>query len=99
MTKVEGIILNIIPKDGPLAVHESIYQQPLEVCPNPVSDVLFIKNLPCKKLKYSIFNMLSHEVTTGYSVGTISVAGLEKGLYFLQVKGEGICETVKFVVK
>ena len=99
MTKVEGIILNIIPKDGPLAVHESIYQQPLEVYPNPVSDVLFIKNLPCKKVKYSIFNMLSHEVTTGYSTGTISVAGLEKGLYFLQVKGEGTCETVKFVVK
>jgi hypothetical protein len=99
MTKVEGIILNIIPKDGPLAVHESTAQQPLEVYPNPVSDILFIKTLPCKKVEYSIFNMLGQEVTTGYSAGTISVAGLEKGLYFLQVKGEGICETVKFVVK
>jgi hypothetical protein len=99
MTKVEGIILNIIPKDGPLAVHESEPQQPLEVYPNPVSDILFIKNLPCKKVEYSIFNMLGQEVTTGYSTGTISVAGLEKGIYFLQVKGESICETVKFVVK
>ena len=99
MTKVEGIILNIIPKDGPLAVHESTVQQLLEVYPNPVSDILFIKNLPCKKVEFSIFNMLGQEVTTGYSAGTISVAGLEKGLYFLQVKGEGICETVKFVVK
>ncbi len=99
MTKVEGIILNIIPKDGPLAVHENTQQQPLEVYPNPVSDVLFIKNLPCKKVEYSIFNMLGQEVTTGYSTGTISVAGLEKGIYFLQVKGEGICETAKFVVK
>jgi hypothetical protein len=99
MTKVEGIILNIIPKDGPLSVHESTAQQPLEVYPNPVSDILFIKNLPCKKVEFSIFNMLGQEVTTGYSTGSISVAGLEKGIYFLQVKGEGICETVKFVVK
>ena len=99
MTKVEGIILNIIPKDGPLAVHENTQQQPLEVYPNPVSDILFIKNLPCEKVEYSIFNMLGQEVTTGSSAGTISVTGLEKGLYFLQVKGEGICETVKFVVK
>ncbi len=99
MTKVEGIILNIIPKDGPLSVHESTAQQPLEVYPNPVFDVLFIKNLPCKMVEYSIFNMLGQEVTTGYSTGTISVAGLEKGIYFLQVKGEGICEAVKFVVK
>ena len=99
MTKVEGIILNIIPKDGPLAVHENTQQQPLEVYPNPVSDILFIKNLPCKMAEYSIFNMLGQEVTTGYSTRTISVAGFEKGIYFLQVKGEGICETVKFVVK
>ena len=99
MTKVEGIILNIIPKDGPLAVHESTAQQPLEVYPNPVSDILFIKNLPCKKVEFSIFNMLGQEVTTGYSAGTISVAGWEKGIYFLQVKGENFWETAKFVVK
>ena len=99
MTKVEGIILNIIPKDGPLAVHESTAQQPLEVYPNPVSDVLYVKNLPCEKVEYSIFNLMGQEVATGSTSGTIPVAGWEKGIYFLQVKGEGICETVKFVVK
>ena len=99
MTKVEGIILNIIPSMGPLTVHESIAQQPLDVYPNPVSDILFIKNLPCETVEYSIFNLMGQEMTTGSSSGTISVAGLEKGIYFLQVKGEGICETVKFVVK
>ena len=41
MTKMEGIILNIIPTNGPLAVHEIPGQQPLEVYPNPVSDVLY----------------------------------------------------------
>ena len=88
-----------IPKDGPLAVHENTQQQPLEVYPNPVSDVLYVKNLPSASVKYTIFNLVGQEVAAGTSSGTISVAGLEKGLYFLQVKGEGVCETVKFVVK
>ena len=99
MTKMEGIVLNIIPSMGPLTVHESIAQQPLEVYPNPVSDILFIKNLPCETVEYSISNLMGQEVAAGSSSGTISVAGLEKGIYFLQMKGESTCETAKFVVK
>jgi len=99
MTKMEGIILNIIPNMGPLAVHETTTQQPLEVYPNPVSDFLYVKNLLCEKVEYSIFNLMGQEVAAGSSSGTISVAGLEKGVYFLQVKGENFCETTKFVVK
>ena len=85
MTKVEGIIVNIIPK--PTAVHESSIQQPLEVYPNPVSDVLYIKDLPCERVNYAIYNVLGQEVKTGVSSGTISVVGLENGVYFLQMKG------------
>ena len=99
MTKVEGIILNIIPDMGPLAVHESTVQQPLEVYPNPVSEVLHLQNLPCEAIEYSIFNILGQKVMAGSSSGTISVAALEKGIYFLQINGENFCETVKFVVK
>ena len=99
MTKVEGIILNIIPSSGPMTVHESSQQQPLEVYPNPASDVLYLKNLPCERVDYSIFNVLGQEVTAGASCGTISVAGLEKGLYFLQIKGENLRKTTKFVVQ
>ena len=69
------------------------------VYPNPVSDVLFMKNLPCETVEYSIFNVLGQMVMTGSSNGTISVAGLEKGIYFLQIKGENFCETAKFVVE
>ena len=97
MTKVEGIILNIIPTFD--AVHETASQQPLEVYPNPVSDVLYLKYLPCVTVEYSIFNVLGQKVTAGSSHGTISVAGLEKGLYVLQIKGEKFLETSKFVVK
>jgi hypothetical protein len=97
MTKVEGIILNIIPTTD--AVHEVSSQQIVEVYPNPVSDVLYMKNLQGETVEYSIFNVLGQMVTSGPSNGSISVAGLEKGLYFLQIKGENLLETVKFVVK
>ena len=96
MTKVEGIILNIIPTSD--AVHETSCQQ-LEVYPNPVSDVLYLKNLPCETVSYSVFNVLGQKVAAGSSCGTISVAELEKGFYVLQVKGEKFLETVKFIVK
>ena len=99
MTKIEGIILNIIPATKPSALHESSRQQPLEVYPNPVSDRLYMKNLPCETVDYSILNVLGQTVAAGSSYGTIPVAGLEKGLYILQIKGEKHFETAKFVVK
>ncbi len=99
LTKLEGIILNIIPATPPTAVHEASFQQQLEVYPNPVSDVLYLKNLPSETVQYSIFNVLGQEVTVGSTNGSISVAGLKKGVYFLQIKGEGLLETAKFVVK
>lgn len=100
LTKLEGIILNIIPTTTPpTTVHESYSQKQLEVYPNPVSDILYLKNLPLETVSYSIFNVLGQEVTSGTTNGNISVAGLQKGVYFLQVKSEGILETTKFVVK
>jgi hypothetical protein len=95
-TKIEGIILDIIP--SPTAVQETFSQQ-LEVYPNPVSDVLFIRNLPCETVDYAIFNVLGQLMTEGSSSGTISVSELEKGIYLLQIKGEKLLETVKFIVK
>lgn len=100
LTKLEGIILNIIPTTPPpTTVHESSFQQQLEVYPNPVSDMLYLKNLPSETVQYSIFNVLGQEMTAGSTNGSISVTGLQKGVYFLQVKSEGILETTKFVVK
>ena len=98
-TKIEGIILNIIPTNAPTAVQESPYQQPLEVYPNPVSDVLYLKNLSYGQVDYSIFNVLGQEVASGSSYGTIPVSTLERGIYILQIKGEKHHETAKFIVK
>ena len=52
-----------------------------------------------ENIGYAIFNVFGQKAMDGSSRGTISVAGLEKGVYFLQVKGENFCETAKFVVK
>lgn len=98
-TKIEGIILNIIPENAPYAVHETSHLQKLEVYPNPVSDVLYIKGLSCETMEYGIFNVLGQKVIEGISNGSISVADLEKGIYMLQIKGEEHIETAKFIVK
>ena len=97
-TKIEGIIVDIIPATTPSTLVEAT-SQPLEVFPNPVSDVLYLKNLSGEQVNYSIFNVLGQEVANGFSYGTISVADLEKGVYFLQVEGENSRESVKFVVE
>ena len=96
MTKVEGIILNIIPTNTD--VPEVSHQQ-LAVYPNPASDVIYIDGMPNAMVDYAIFNVLGQKVTEGCSDGTISVAELEKGLYILQIKSEKILETAKFIVK
>ena len=97
MTKVEGIILNIIPKT-PSALNE-ISLPTLEVYPNPVSDVLYVKNQPYEQMDYSIFNVVGQKIYAGSSYGTISVAALEHGIYFLQLQAGEFRQTVKFVVK
>ena len=99
MTKVEGIILNIIPTTAPVTVHEPSRQQPLEIYPNPVSDFLHIKNLPYETVNYSIFNVLGQKVYAGLTNGNISVSELERGIYILQIKGEKQLEMAKFIVK
>lgn len=96
-TKIEGIILDIIP--APLAVHETSGQPSLTVYPNPVSDVLYIKDLPGETVDYAIFNVLGQKVTSGSTHGNVSVAELEKGIYVLQIKGEKTLKTAKFIVK
>lgn len=98
-TKIEGIILNIIPTTSSVVSHESTRQQPLEVYPNPVSDLLHIKELPYEAVDYAIFDVSGRMVAAGTSNGTISVAGLEKGIYLLQIKGEKLLKTAKFMVK
>lgn len=96
-TKIEGIILNIIPT--PMAVQEPTAQEPFEIYPNPVSDVLYIKDLPCEVVDYNIYNVVGQKVVAGTSTGTISVTDLAEGLYVLQIQSNKLVKTAKFLVK
>lgn len=97
MTKMEGIILNIIPST--VAIQEISGQHSLEIYPNPVSDVLVVKEISLEVFEYSIFNVIGQEVSNGFSSGTIPVMDLESGVYLLQIKEDDAIKTAKFVVK
>ena len=97
LTKLEGIIVDIIPTTS--AIQEFTRQQPMEVYPNPVSDILYVKGLPCEQVHFTIYNTLGQEITAGSTYGTISVSDLENGFYFLKVKGKDFQKTSKFMVK
>lgn len=98
-TKIEGIIVDIIPTNANITVNEFSRPKPLEVYPNPTSDVLYIKNLPCETVYYSIFNAMGQKVTAGSTNGSICVAELAKGVYILRIEHNKHIETAKFVVK
>ena len=98
-TKIEGIIVDIIPTAPPVSVHEADGPQPLEVYPNPATDVLRLKNLPREAADYAIFNVMGQKVKSGSTSGTITVAELGRGVYLLQIEGDNHLEKAKFVVR
>ena len=98
-SKIEGIIVNIIPTNSQLAVHEPAHQQPLKVYPNPATDVLYLKDIPCETAVYTILNTMGQRVKSGTTNGSISIADLENGIYVLQVDINKKIKTAKFVVK
>lgn len=83
----------------PSFVHEPIHPQPLEVYPNPVSELLYIKDLPSEVAEYAIFNVMGQKVAAASTEGCIPVAELGKGVYVLQITGDKFLKTAKFVVK
>lgn len=99
MTKMEGIILNIIPTNTPSSINEKSQEKSLVVYPNPTSDLINIENFSDKTTAYSIFNVTGQEIKTGFTSGKISVSELEKGIYFLQIKDEKLYKMIKFVKK
>ena len=98
-TKIEGIIVNIIPATAPIAIHEVAQTQPLEVYPNPTADVLYLKQLPGERVDYTIFNVMGQKVAAGSTDGAIPVADLGKGVYLLRIEGGRQLEATRFVVK
>ena len=98
-TKIEGLIVNIIPTTPHEAVRETPRRQALVVYPNPATEVLYIKDLPCEAVDYAIYDVYGQKMAAGVSTGAIPVAELNKGVYLLQVRGDKFQKTAKFIVK
>ena len=98
-TKIEGLIVNIIPTTPPVSVLDVSRPQTLEVYPNPATDVLCMKGLSSEAVDYTIFNMMGQKLKAGITNGIIPVAELGTGVYLLQIEGNKKRETAKFVVK
>ena len=97
-TKMEGIIVNLIPGNVGIS-HASHSTSHITIYPNPVAEVLYVRDLPGGAVDYAIFNVLGQKVKAGSTDGSIRVAELDKGVYLLQIKGDSYLETAKFVVK
>lgn len=102
-----GTLLNsFTATTGANAVYKNVYSTlsvanaanaKVTVYPNPVSDVLFIKGV--QQASYAIFTGSGQKLKSGvYSKG-ITVSGLAKGLYILQITENGKTTTEKFIVK
>ncbi len=99
-TKIEGLIVNLIPHTPPIGIsHPSPRTSRLTIYPNPATDVLHLKDYTGEAVDYAIVNVMGQKVAAGSTHGTIPVAGLEKGIYLLQIKADNHLETTKFVVK
>lgn len=99
-TKIEGLIVNIIPTTPPVGITRLAPRAlNLTIHPNPATDVLYLKGLPCEAAAYAIYNAMGQKVAEGTTSGTIPVAELAKDVYLLQIKSNEHLTTTKFIVK
>jgi len=68
------------------------------IYPNPVKDVINIKNLNLKKFEFEIFNFESKLIKKGIlRKSTIDISTLESGLYFLKITKGKIIHSFKII--
>lgn len=103
-----GTILNSYTTTvGVNGVYKNVYDTTLSVdsnntaevslYPNPVSDLLFIKNTA--NATYKIFDLTGKLVKEGSYKNGIAVSGWNKGMYYIQISEKNKVTTQKFIVK
>ncbi len=80
----------------------SVQTEKVEVFPNPVSDVLFVKSgVKFHNCDYELYDILGMQVASGKieneTISSIPVAGLKQGLYFLRLSYNGRSLTKKVI--
>ena len=73
----------------------------ISVYPNPTHGILSVEMLPKTSLQYRVFNLTGQQILSGKISGTLRLdfSGQPKGVYVLQVVGEGQMITQKIVVQ
>jgi len=97
LTKLEGIILNIIPTQTGIEQHQVAHT--MDIYPNPARNVVFLKNTPSDGVDYEIVAVGGQKMATGRTNSTISTSNLQPGIYFIKVSGGNFSRTFKLIVK
>jgi len=83
---------------GSLSVSDAAkFTTNISIYPNPVSDILYVKNADGAQFK--IIDFSGRVVQSGFYNEGITVSDLNKGNYIIQITGKNIQKTEKFIIK
>ncbi|MBD8080878.1 DUF5074 domain-containing protein [Chryseobacterium caseinilyticum] len=82
---------------GSLSTVETKVNNIVSIYPNPVSEVLYVKN--ADDANFKIVDLSGRIVKSGVYQNGITVSGLNKGNYIIQISGKNIQTTEKFIIK
>ena len=80
-----------------LSTVETKLNNTISIYPNPVSDILYIKN--ANSAQYKIVDLAGRIVKSGVYQNGITVSDLNKGNYIIQISGKNVQQTEKFIIK
>jgi polyhydroxybutyrate depolymerase len=77
---------NLTQFSVPLMLTENNWVGNIHVFPNPTSDVIHVNGITDENATYSVFSIDGKQLTSETSVKEVSIAHLNKGIYFLRIK-------------
>lgn len=80
-----------------LSTTETQLNPAISIYPNPVSDILYIKNADASQ--YKIIDLSGRIVKSGVYQNGIVISELNKGAYIIQISNKNIQKTEKFIIK
>lgn len=82
---------------GILAVAENRQTKTISIYPNPVSDILYVKNADASR--YTISDISGRVLKSGVYQNGIVVSDLQKGAYLIHILDKNNQKTEKFIIK
>lgn len=81
-----------------LSIPDLLSGKTIKAFPNPATTVLQVEiNSPAKAIVYNVSGQVVATADVGSGSNTINIANLPQGMYYLQLKGETVNGTAKFV--